>query len=230
MMARPPRPSIWLRPESADAGRPARRSRAEITVAAIAIADGDGIGAVSMRRVAADLGTGAASLYRYLDTREDLLDLMIDLTGAEYVLAAPTGNWLADLIDLGLQARAIMRRHRWLADLVLKRQPLGPHGLALLQHVLEVLEPSPASIAAKLDSFALLTAVTAVFVQAELADSPAVQRNTAYLQHAVTSGEYPRLGELLSAASATPTADPADRYSEVLGRVLSGLLGPGVVG
>jgi hypothetical protein len=47
--------------------------------------------------------TGSA-LYRYVDTREDLLDLMIDVTGSEYVFAAPTGDWLADLLAIGDQA------------------------------------------------------------------------------------------------------------------------------
>src|ERR1700733_1336935 len=74
---------IWMRPERAATGRPPQHSRDEITAAAIAIADREGLDAVSMRRVAAELGTGAASLYRYLDTREDLLDLMIDATGSE---------------------------------------------------------------------------------------------------------------------------------------------------
>jgi AcrR family transcriptional regulator len=57
-------PSIWMRPERAGVGRPAQRSRAEITAAAVAIADREGLDAVSMRRVAAELGTGAASLDR----------------------------------------------------------------------------------------------------------------------------------------------------------------------
>src|SRR5437763_6011780 len=65
----------------------------EIAAAAVAIADREGLDAVSMRRVAARLGTGAASLYRYLESREDLLDLMVDATGAEYVFTAPTGDW-----------------------------------------------------------------------------------------------------------------------------------------
>lgn len=59
---------IWLRPEHAALGRPAERSRGEITAAAVTIADADGLDAVSMRRVAAELGTGAASLYRYVET------------------------------------------------------------------------------------------------------------------------------------------------------------------
>src|SRR6516225_9042130 len=100
-------PSIWMRPERAAVGRPAQRSRAEITAVALDIADREGLDAVSMRRVAAALGTGAASLYRYVETREELLDLMTDATGAEYELATPTGDWLADLLALGEQARAI---------------------------------------------------------------------------------------------------------------------------
>src|SRR5580700_127276 len=109
---------IWLRPERAASGRPARRSRSEIAAAAVVIADREGLDAVSMRRVAAELGTGAASLYRYVDTREDLLDLMSDAVGAEYDLAGTTGDWLADLVAVGAQTRAIMLRHPWLAGLL----------------------------------------------------------------------------------------------------------------
>jgi AcrR family transcriptional regulator len=216
---------IWMRPERAAAGRPAQRSRTEITAAAVAIADEDGLAAVSMRRVAAQLGTGAASLYRYLDTREDLLDLMSDATGAEYSLPAPSGDWLADLIGLGQQARGIMRRHPWLPLLVTTRPALGPNGLALAEYALDVLAPHPATLPAKLEAFALLNSVTALFVQHELAGgSAAEQRNTAYLIHAVASGQYPRLAGLLTLA---PTAAPtADRYPGVLSRILTGLLAP----
>ena len=222
---------IWMRPERAATGRPAGYSRDEITAAAVAIADREGLDAVSMRRVAADLGTGAASLYRYLETREDLLDLMIDATGAEYVFTAPTGDWLADLLGIGEQARAIMRRHPWLPPLLTTRSVLGPNGLVLLEHALEALAPHPASTAAKLEAFALLNAATALFVQNELAGGPAwQQRNAAYLHHALATGDHPRLAELLTPSSPAsarppePAAGPADRYRDILARILSGLL------
>lgn len=217
---------IWLRPERADTGRPARRSRAQIAAAAIEVADADGIDAVSMRRVAASLGTGAASLYRYVDTRDDLLDLMADGAGAEYDLPAPGDDWLAGLVAVGVQARAIMLRHPWLADLVLTRPALGPHGLALLEHVLGVLARHRATPSAKLEAFGMLTALTAVFVQAETSGDATLQRrNAVFLQHAVASGEHPELARLLAAAEPVP-ADPADRFARLLGRVLTGLLGP----
>ena len=221
---------IWMRPEHAAMGRPARHSREEITAAAIRIADQEGLDAVSMRRVAADLGTGAASLYRHVDNREDLLDLMIDATGAEYVFAAPTGDWLADLLDIGDQARAIMRRHPWLPSLLNTRSVLGPNGLILLEHVLQSLALHPARLAAKLEAFAILTTTTALFVQNELGGGSAQQqRNAAYLRYALVAGHHPRLAELLAPqVAATPgeAPDPQSRYRDILARILTGLLAP----
>ena len=182
-MATPPT-LIWMRPEHANAGRPAERSRTLVTAAAIAVADRDGLDAVTMRRVAAELGTGAASLYRYVATRDDLLDLMADSTGAEYDLAASSGDWLADLLEIARQARAIMMRHPWLPALVITRATLGPRGADLLEHVLHVLQDHPADPASKLEAFAILMTVTASFAQHEAAgDQAAQQRQAAYLDH-----------------------------------------------
>ena len=223
-----PEQVIWMRPAPAPAGRPAQRSRAEITAAAIAIADCEGLDAVSMRRVAASLGTGAASLYRYLDTRADLLDLMADATAAEFSLSAPTGDWLADLLVVGYQARRMLRRHRWLASLSVSRPVLGPNGLVVLEHVLEVLAGHPAPLPAKFEAFAMLNGITALFVLQELAGgSAAQQRSVSYLQHAIAAGRRPRLGQLLAEAGPPQdgAADPADRYGDVMARLLRGVLG-----
>ncbi len=221
--------SIWLRPERAAVGRPAQRSRAEITAVAVDIADREGLDAVSMRRVAAELGTGAASLYRYVETREDLLDLMTDATAAEYALPALTGDWLADLVAVAEQARVILRRHPWLPGLVIARPVIGPHGIAVLEHVLTVLADHPASLETKMEAFAMLNGLAATFVLHELSGGSALQeRNLAYLQHVLASGEHPRLAELISAAPKTPAgqpADPAARFARVLARVLVGVLG-----
>ncbi len=224
---------IWMRPEHAAAGRPAKRSREQITTTALAIADREGLDAVSMRRVAAGLGTGAASLYRYVETREDLLDLMIDSVGAEYAFTAPTGDWLADLLAIGDQARAIMRRHPWLPSLLLTRSVLGPNGLVLLEHLLEALAPHPAGTAAKLEAFAMLNTVTALFVHYEATGGSArQQRNAGYLRHILATGSHPRLAELLSPAAPAGNGppgtgpDPADPYRGILARILTGLLAP----
>ncbi|MEV5959656.1 TetR/AcrR family transcriptional regulator [Streptomyces sp. NPDC051987] len=217
-------PVIWLRPEQAPVGRPAERSRAEITAAAVELADREGLDAVSMRRLAATLGTGAASLYRYVANRDDLLDLMIDSTAGEYHLPAPTGDWQADLLEIAHQARRIMRRHPWLPILVVTRPTLGPHGIDLLEHLFDVLADHPAEPAHKLEAFAVLNALTSLFVQNELAASdPGAQRQSSYLRHTATTGTHPRIAAMLAATQPEHTSH--DRFATVLTRALTGVLG-----
>jgi AcrR family transcriptional regulator len=233
MTAQSPAPSIWLRPERRPVGRPARYTRAEITAAALRLADAEGLDAVSMRRVGAELGTGAASLYRYVETRDELLDLMTDATAAEYDLPALSGDgragdWLAGLVAIGEQARAIARRHRWLAGLTLARPVIGPNSVAVIEHFLTLLAGHPAPLSAKLEAFAMLNGLTATTVLYEQAGGPALQeRNVAYLSHAIASGSHPRLSELAAGSAAAPGAGEgsADRFPDLLSRVLLGLLG-----
>lgn len=221
-----PDASIWMRPERSAVGRPAQWSRAEITEIAIRIADSECLDAVSMRRIAAELGTGAASLYRYIETREDLLDLMTDSAGAEYDLAPSTGDWLADLISVGEQARALFRRHRWLAGLAITRPVVGPSGIALLEHFLVLLQAHPAGIGAKMEAFGMLNGITAAFALQEQADPGLQARNLAYLRHALSSGSHPRLTGILSAQAQVPQPeDLPHRYPDLMARVLTGLLG-----
>lgn len=225
-MAGQQEPVIWMRPEQAQAGRPSVRSRAEITAAAVEIADREGLAAVSMRRVASVLGTGAASLYRYVATREDLLDLMTDSTASEYHLRAPSGDWQADLLAVARQARQIMRRHPWLPTMVVRRPTLGPNGIDLMEHVLAVLTDHPAGATRKLEAFALLGGLTALFVQNELAaaDTGASGRS-AYFRHVAAAGSHPQLSALLAAAP--PEGNPRDQLDEdaVIVRALVGVLG-----
>lgn len=216
--------AIWLRPERAGVGRPAERSRDQITAAALALADADGLAAVSMRRVAGELGTGPGSLYRYVATRDELLDLMVDATAAEYRLGPPTGDTVTDLVDVAEQARAIMRRHSWLPALLTSRPVIGPHGAVVLEYVLTLVADRPGDARTKLELFAVLMGLTAQFTQNELtADPDAARRQAAYLTHLAGTGDFPRLTALLAGSPAAQT--PTDPFRTVLSRVVTGLLG-----
>lgn len=213
---------VWLRGRRSGVGRPAERSRAEVTAAAITLADREGLAAVSMRRVAAELGTGAASLYRYVDSRGDLLDLMTDEMAAAYRLPEPGGPWLPGLLEVCRQGRELMLRHGWLPELVLTRPALGPHGTDLLEHVLAVLAGHPASVGRKLEAFAVMNALTAALtLSGRGGGSGAGQRQGAYLAHAVAEGRHPCLAAAL--ADAPPV--PAPPFEDTVSRVLVGLLG-----
>ncbi|MEO3924203.1 TetR/AcrR family transcriptional regulator [Micromonosporaceae bacterium B7E4] len=233
MVRRADRP-IWMRPASAPAGRPAERSRAELTAAAISLADRDGLDAVTMRRVAASLGTGPASLYRYVAARDELVDLMVDAVAAEYELAPPSGDWLADLVEFARQARTIMRRHPWLVPLVTDQPGIGPNSLDLVEHVLAVLADHPAATRVKLHAFAMLNGIVALFVRNELAgarrrDGRTVEQwretQAAYLQHVAAQGRHPRLARAIT-QDLTGIAAQQDSFDLIVSGTMAGVLGP----
>jgi Tetracyclin repressor-like, C-terminal domain len=113
------------------------------------------------------------------------------------------------------------REERWCGT----RPVLGPNGLVVVEHVLEVLAAHPADTAAKLDAFAMLTSVSAVFVLNEMSGGrSAQQRNAAYLQQVLAAGQHP-LTQLLTSAPAGGQAHE-DRYASILGRILTGILAP----
>ena len=135
-------------PPSAPAVRPARRRGTQeaplgagaIVAAGIAVADAVGLAALSMRRVAAELGGAPMSLYRHVRDKDELLLQMMDAAIAEVTLPEPPDDWRT---GLELAARALwagFRRHPWLpAALSLTRPQLLPGALSYSEWVLGVL-------------------------------------------------------------------------------------------
>lgn len=110
-------------------GRPARLERDEIVRTAVRIADERGIGAVTMRSVAHDLGAEAMSLYRHVDNKEALVDGMVDLVYGEIELPDPDAPWPAALRRRAVSARAALERHPWAIPLMESRSRPGPMNL-----------------------------------------------------------------------------------------------------
>jgi len=89
-------------------------SKEKIAALAIRIADTDGLEAASIRRIAAELGSGAASLYRYVANKQDLFDLMADSVLGEDRLPRSSRSWRADLHKATCLYRAMYIRHPWM--------------------------------------------------------------------------------------------------------------------
>src|SRR5215831_19736428 len=115
-------------------------SREEIVDAAIAIADSEGAGAVSMRRIAQVLRAGAMSLYWHLANKEHLLELMLDALMADIEVPEPTGDWQSDLRVQARSTRTVLLRHNWVINFIAARPPLGPNTLRNLDKSLAALE------------------------------------------------------------------------------------------
>jgi AcrR family transcriptional regulator len=125
---------VWDRPEPPT--QPAPLDRERIVAAAIALADEGGLEAVSVRKVAARLDAGPMRLYRYISTKEELFDLMVDEVHAEIRPLEPPGDWREALSVLARRTRQAALRHEWLADLLGGRPALGPNRLAVTEATL----------------------------------------------------------------------------------------------
>ncbi|WP_327357225.1 TetR/AcrR family transcriptional regulator [Streptomyces sp. NBC_01304] len=221
---------IWARPERTGRGPKPAYSRADIAATAVRIADAGGIDAVSMRRVAADLGCGTMSLYNYVPRKEDLYELMVDAVSAEYDFAGqPTGDWRADMMALGRQARALMHRHPWLPRLMTAAYASSPRTLRFLEHCLTVLDGLDAPAGTKMELIAMVNGSVMTYVVNEFAMAERSRAlpwseeqeqavRGAYMARALAAGEYPRLAALFT--QGPPPGDAEESFERMLRRVV----------
>lgn len=124
--------------------RPARTreplTREAIVNAALRVLDAEGFDALSMRRVAQELNTGAASLYAHVTNKDQLVDLMLDRVYAEFdVPDADPGRWQDQVKDIVRSGLRVLLAHPGLARASLAGIPMGPNGLLLTERCLAVL-------------------------------------------------------------------------------------------
>jgi AcrR family transcriptional regulator len=218
---------IWLRPEPT--GRRAPRSRDDIAKAAVAVADADGLEAVSMRRVASELGLGTMSLYHYVRSKDELLDLMGDrIMGGQLVPDAELQRgWREGLTAIAQATRRNFERHPWMGGAMSPRPSTIP-GPNALRHVdqslaavaeLGVDVPTQMEIIAVVDDYVIGFAVRSQRVaeyEEEVADpSEWMEAVFGHLRRRIESGDYPHLQR---AIEANRTAGGKD---EDLGRMAS---------
>ena len=103
-----------------------RLSRERVVEAAVALADREGIEAVSMRRLAQELGSEPMSLYTHVRNKEDLLDAMVDAVIDEFPRDVDGDDWKASLRQTVLGARRVILGHPWMPRVVETRTTPGP--------------------------------------------------------------------------------------------------------
>ncbi|MFB7667252.1 TetR/AcrR family transcriptional regulator [Kitasatospora sp. NPDC056138] len=217
---------IWLLPEHSGRGPRPAHSRASIAAAAVRIADAEGLDAVSMRKVAAELGAGTMSLYNYVPKKEHLFDLMVDQIAGEYELPTePSGDWRADLTALAGRQLAVLRRHGWAARLIATRPSLGPNGLRYTEHFLGALAGTELTGSAKMEAMSQLNGFLCQFAEWERSATGSSPRwisdMVTYLQGVAMSGGYPRLAQVLAEGPAPSGPDAV--FDRLLQRILTAI-------
>jgi AcrR family transcriptional regulator len=222
--------NIWMRPERPARGPKPAYSRAQITEAAVRIADAEGLEAATMRRIAAEIGAGTMSLYRYVPSRDDLIDLMADrLMGEIDVEGLPSGDWRADLTRYADGLRAMWLRHPWIATVHRARLSFGPNQLQLIERVMGALD-AHVSIDENFGLMAILSGYIEGAAREEVSWAEEVRRSglsesewmaQSYprVHQLLESGEYPIFTKIVKEAR-QPHLSRADQFRYGLDRVL----------
>lgn len=134
---------LWRRSAGAPQGSRGPRQRVsvdEVIEAAIALADADGLSALSMRKVADKLGLGVMSMYTYVPGKEELIGLMVDEVMGEADLPAHAGTLRERMTEIAQQLWDEFHRHPWLLHVHKARPWIGPNGSARYEWQLAAIE------------------------------------------------------------------------------------------
>lgn len=231
---------IWTRREPGD--RRPKFTRTQIASTALAIADAEGFAAVTMRRVARELGAGTMTLYYYVHTRNELIALMDDAIMSDALIPQEhfPAHWYDAATAIAVRTREVLLRHPWALH-ALQGVPAGPNAMRHFEQSLAALADTA------LDPQNKYTVITAIddyvhgnvlhSVEAtttDLAeDTAAALRN--FIETQLDTGEFPHTEVLFDSTTSEariPTesteAEPfhgseTQRFHEGLAAVLHGL-------
>jgi AcrR family transcriptional regulator len=152
---------LWGRRERGRRGPRPGLSADAIVDAAVRIADAEGLEAISMARVAAELGFTTMSLYRYVASKDELLQLMFNASalGAES-LVLEGDNWRSRLRAWAAIQRDMLDRHPWITQMPMPAPPLAPNSLHFVERGLQALDGTGLADTEKLRIIGLLASYT----------------------------------------------------------------------
>ncbi|WP_250285520.1 MULTISPECIES: TetR/AcrR family transcriptional regulator [unclassified Frankia] len=230
---RPPAGLLWAR--LAKERKPGL-TRQAIVDTAIALADAEGLEAVSIRRVAAALGARPMSLYSHIQRKDDLFELMTDEAMADIIVPEPLpADWRDALWTIAQRTRAVALRHPWIVKARGHWPRLGPNAMRHLEQSLaavaglDIDQRHRIRILRAVDTYTVGHLVTERLdqVRPPRGDVDATEQRQlvqSYLRTLVDTGDFPRIAELDPDLSAlTDHGDAQQRFDEGLAWVLAGI-------
>jgi AcrR family transcriptional regulator len=220
---------VWDRPEPPSKPSPIPLSRELIVNAAIRLADEGGLDEVSLRKVAAALNAGPMRLYGYIETKAELLDLMVDQVYGEIPPPPPSAGWREGLRHVAHQVRDTAKRHEWFIDLLSGRPHQGPNALVHMETTLATVQFE--DIDQVLGAVAAVMAYVYGAVRREIVELRA-ERSTGmteeqwqrasgpYMERMLATGRFPVLGRVMHESS---DHGPTQIFETGLDYVLDGI-------
>lgn len=223
---------VWVRAPTPGPGTQLQLSRELVVSAAVKLADTEGVAALSMRRLAADVGAATMSLYRHVPSKDDLLDLMLDAVAAEIQPpSGPSGDWRGDLRELAGQFRAAFQRHPWILTTPATLPSFGPSTLRLIDFGYSIFTRLGLDIDDAAELYGTVQSYIVGFTQASLAEESARRSSglsndawqaavAPYVQKLIRDGQYPTITRQITEGGAR---NPDRSFEFGLERVLDGI-------
>lgn len=203
---------IWERDEPIATPPPVPLSRESIVRVAIEIADKEGLSSVSFRKIGAFMGAGHMRLYTYFDTKEELLELMLDTFFTEIVAnEIASSDWKEGIRAISNNTRKAALNHPWIIDILGNRPHISPNALVYIEKRLAILyqgseskETGPIFLASM-----TLKAYIMGFIRDEISELRAElesklnnksfhETTEAYMKRMVDTGSFPMIEKVMS--------------------------------
>lgn len=206
-----------------------RKSRAPLTrerilEAAVALADRDGLASLTMRKLAAELGVEAMSLYHHIAGKDQMLDGMVDVIFGAIELPPNEVEWKQAMRQRAISAREVLARHSWALTLVESRRNPGPATLRHHDVMLGCLRSAGFSVAMTAHAVSLIDSYVYGFVLQERnmqLDTPeeVADVSSAVLEQ-MSAGDYPHLFEIIEEHAQKPGYNYSEEFEYGLDLIL----------
>ena len=202
-------------------------TRQRVLDTAVELADRDGVGSLSMRKLAQELGVEAMSLYHHVAGKDAILDGLIDIVFSEIELPSGRTDWKDAMRQRAISAREALRRHPWATSLMESRPTPGPTNLRHHDAVLGILRNGGFSIELAAHAYSLLDAYIYGFALQENSLPFGTPEETAEVAQTImaefVAGTYPHLTEIAVEHVLRPGYDYGNEYQFGLDLILDGL-------
>jgi AcrR family transcriptional regulator len=202
-------------------------SRDRVLLGAMAVADAGGIGSLTIRSLAAQLGVKPMSVYHHVANKEEIIDGIVDLVFSEIELPSPDGDWRSELRRRAISARAVLRLHPWAIPLLQSRTNPGPATLRHHNAVIGALRAAGFSMEMVAHAYALMDSYVFGFALSEAAlpiNGPETVSEVAdEMMHLFSPTDYPHLLEFTVEHVLKPGYDFGAEFEFGLDLVLDGL-------
>jgi len=212
---------------SENGGPRPRLTRERVIQAALAVADSGGLGSLTIRTLAKELGAKPMSVYYHVANKDEILAALVDIVFGEIQLPVPGRDWRSEMRKRACSAREVLARHRWAIGLLESRTDPGPANLRHHDTVIATLQAAGFSAELTAHAYALIDSYVYGFALQEAAlpfhGPDSVGDVAESIMKRMAEGEYRHLVHMATSFYLRPGYDFGDEFGFGLDLILDGI-------